>query len=274
MSRGLRRALSYANVVSTLALVLAMSGGALAASRYLINSTKQISPRVLKQLRGARGETGASGRTGATGASGVEGKAGAEGEPGPEGKPGGTGKEGSEGREGREGKRGVKGEEGPQGKEGPEGPQGPEGPEGGVSGEPAALLHWRKTINTAGASEAGANTVVLAEAVPFTVTGHCYENGEQTVAQTYISSSQSSSYLRIYEEPEYQPLGAARALIPEDAKGLTTGHETDFEGGPEGSFSTMSHDGKAALDGAADEGVWLKGPTGPACSFSGYLVRD
>ena len=132
----------------------------------------------------------------------MEGKAGAEGEPRPRRQAGGTGKEGSEGREGREGKRGVKGEEGPQGKEGPEGPQGPEGPEGGVSGEPAALLHWRKTINTAGASEAGANTVVLGAAAPFTVTGHCYENGEQTVAQTYISSSSSSSPdLRIYEEP-------------------------------------------------------------------------
>jgi Collagen triple helix repeat (20 copies) len=251
-----------------MALVLAMSGGALAASRYLIDSTKQISPKVLKQLRGARGETGASG---SAGASGVEGKVGAEGKPGTEGKPGATGKEGPEG---REGKRGVKGEEGPQGKEGPEGQQGPEGPEGGVSGEPAALLHWRKTINTAGASVASANTVVLAEAVPFTITGHCYENGEQTVAQTYISSTQSSSYLRIYEEPEYQPLGAAQVLVPEDAKGLTTGHETDFEGGPEGSFSAMAHDGKTALDGAADQGVWLRGPTGPACSFSGYSVRD
>jgi hypothetical protein len=41
---------SYANVVATLALVLAMSGGALAASHYLITSTKQISPRVLKKL--------------------------------------------------------------------------------------------------------------------------------------------------------------------------------------------------------------------------------
>jgi hypothetical protein len=41
---------TYANVVATLALVLAMSGGALAASHYLITSTRQISPRVLKKL--------------------------------------------------------------------------------------------------------------------------------------------------------------------------------------------------------------------------------
>lgn len=50
-----RRRFTYANVVATMALVFAMSGGALAASHYLINSTRQINPRVLKSLRGRRG---------------------------------------------------------------------------------------------------------------------------------------------------------------------------------------------------------------------------
>jgi hypothetical protein len=44
------RHLSYANVVSTLALLFAMTGGALAASHYVITSTKQIKPTVLKKL--------------------------------------------------------------------------------------------------------------------------------------------------------------------------------------------------------------------------------
>ena len=43
----MRRHLSYANVATTLALGLAMSGGALAAGHYLINSSKQINPKVL-----------------------------------------------------------------------------------------------------------------------------------------------------------------------------------------------------------------------------------
>ncbi len=51
MSSFLRRHVSYANVVATLALVLAMGGSAVAARRYLINLTKQISPSVLKKLR-------------------------------------------------------------------------------------------------------------------------------------------------------------------------------------------------------------------------------
>jgi hypothetical protein len=46
----MRRRLTYANVAATLALVFSMSGGALAASHYLIKSTKQISPKVLKSF--------------------------------------------------------------------------------------------------------------------------------------------------------------------------------------------------------------------------------
>ncbi len=48
--RTLRRHLSYANVTATLALVFAMSGGALAAKHYLVNSTKQLNPTVIKSL--------------------------------------------------------------------------------------------------------------------------------------------------------------------------------------------------------------------------------
>ncbi len=79
----MRKRITYANVVATLALVFAMSGGALAAKHYLINSTGQISPKVLKSLRG---RTGARGKTGATGAAGTAGAPGKEGPRGLEGK--------------------------------------------------------------------------------------------------------------------------------------------------------------------------------------------
>lgn len=71
----MRRHVTYANVVATLALVLAMSGSAIAAKHYLLSSTKQIKPSLLKQLRraGPRGATGATGPAGATGASGPSG---------------------------------------------------------------------------------------------------------------------------------------------------------------------------------------------------------
>jgi cytoskeletal protein RodZ len=48
--KSIRRHLNYANIVATLALLFAMSGGALAAKHYLINSTKQISPKALQAL--------------------------------------------------------------------------------------------------------------------------------------------------------------------------------------------------------------------------------
>src|ERR1700756_1520265 len=80
----MRRRFSYANVAATLALVLSMSGGALAANHYLIHSTKQISPKVLKKLKGRTGKTGKTGATGKEGPQGKEG-VGKEGPKGPEG---------------------------------------------------------------------------------------------------------------------------------------------------------------------------------------------
>jgi hypothetical protein len=81
----MHRRLTYSNVAATLALVFAMSGSALAASHYLINSTKQINPKVLKKLRGTRGPAGAAGQRGATGALGATGKEGTPGKEGPAG---------------------------------------------------------------------------------------------------------------------------------------------------------------------------------------------
>ena len=81
----MRPRLSYANVVATLALVLALSGGAYAAGRYLINSTKQINPKVLKKLRGARGRTGPIGPVGPQGIAGQEGRRGETGKQGERG---------------------------------------------------------------------------------------------------------------------------------------------------------------------------------------------
>jgi hypothetical protein len=93
----MRRHLSYANVTATLALVFAMSGGALAANHYLINSTKQISPKVLKTLKGNAGKTGPAGSPGSTGASGAQGPAGAAGPKGETGTEGKTGPKGEPG---------------------------------------------------------------------------------------------------------------------------------------------------------------------------------
>ncbi len=86
----MRRHFNYANVVATFALVFAMSGGALAAKHYLISSTKQIKPSVLKQLKGNTGKAGPAGPAGSTGPAGHTGATGLTGPPGKEGPAGPT----------------------------------------------------------------------------------------------------------------------------------------------------------------------------------------
>lgn len=75
----LKSRFTYANIVATLALVFAMSGGALAASKYLITSTKQISPKVVSSLKGKAGSAGTAGATGPAGPAGPQGSAGPQG---------------------------------------------------------------------------------------------------------------------------------------------------------------------------------------------------
>jgi hypothetical protein len=63
----LRTHFGIPGVIAVGALIFAMAGGAWAAQKYLITSTKQIKPSVLKQLQGAAGPAGSQGTTGAVG---------------------------------------------------------------------------------------------------------------------------------------------------------------------------------------------------------------
>jgi Collagen triple helix repeat (20 copies) len=90
----MRRRFSVAGLIATLALVFAMTGGAW-AGKYLITSTKQISPSVLKKLKGKRGPTGPTGPAGASGLNGTNGPAGPAGPEGPTGPKGEKGEPGT-----------------------------------------------------------------------------------------------------------------------------------------------------------------------------------
>jgi hypothetical protein len=123
MFQAIRRRIhvSPATAIATLALVFAMTGGAYAAKHYLITSTKQISPKVLAQLKGANGKNGATGPAGATGPGGLAGAAGAKGE---NGAAGSAGAKGTTGETGPKGATGAKGEQGIQGIQGNPGANG------------------------------------------------------------------------------------------------------------------------------------------------------
>jgi hypothetical protein len=235
--------MSYANVVATLALLFAMSSGAVAASHYLISSSKQISPKVLKELK----RTGPQGATGPTGSPGAAGTPGAAGAPGTNGSPG------------------AKGEPGERGVEGP--------PSGN---EP----HWRKTIAKAsGETAATAAQTTLLEVAPFKLTGRCWKGTTgETLAATYIETSEEGSFAAQSEEGEQLALKAGApglSLSPEPAEGeLGEAGEEQFKGPYSGLFSAASKTGTVALDGAANEGVFIQGTKEPACSFSGFVVLD
>jgi hypothetical protein len=102
-----RRHLSYANVVASLALFLALGGAAFAATQLPRNSvgTGQLKPeavtsgkiakRTRQQLMGAQGPAGPQGKTGAKGQKGATGARGATGSKGDAGARGLTGADGT-----------------------------------------------------------------------------------------------------------------------------------------------------------------------------------
>jgi Collagen triple helix repeat (20 copies) len=98
--------LTPSTLIASLALMFAMSGGAYAASKYVITSTKQIKPSVLKSLQG---KAGAKGAQGAAGAAGIGGAAGPQGGVGATGAKGETGTAGAAGVPGEKGATGAKG---------------------------------------------------------------------------------------------------------------------------------------------------------------------
>jgi len=75
----LRNRFGVPGVIAVAALVFAMVGGAYAAKKYVITSTNQIKPSVLKSLKGQTGPAGVAGTPGAAGAKGDPGAKGTDG---------------------------------------------------------------------------------------------------------------------------------------------------------------------------------------------------
>jgi hypothetical protein len=234
--------MTYANVLATLALLFAMAGGAAAASHYLITSSKQISPKVLKELKTA-GPRGTAGPAGAAGPAGPSGPAGAN---------------GTNGASGVEGKQGIQGEKG---------------------NASLAAQTWNKTIATAGASASAPKTVVLATVGPFTITGHCYIGGvlnEKTIAETDIETSELGSVFAETggTEETLEKTGEALSVGEGKAESVTATHEAAFSGPDEGPFSAQNKTGTIALNGTPNDAVFLGGKAAPACYFSGTLTEE
>lgn len=151
-----------AMIIALIVLFVGMGSGAVAANHYLITSTKQIKPSVLKQLKGARGPAGQSvtgltgpqgpkGDTGAAGAQGPKGDTGAVGATGPAGPGGGaTGPTGPQGVAGAAGAKGATGATGPQGLKGDTGAAGAAGATGATGSQGPSDGWYSTSTGTSG----------------------------------------------------------------------------------------------------------------------------
>jgi hypothetical protein len=172
-------------VISVIALVFAMAGGAYAAKKYAITSTSQIKPSVLKSLQGKAGAPGANG------AAGPQGPAGAKGE---------TGAAGAIGAAGIAGAAGVTGATGPTGKEGSPWTQ-----LGTLPSEETETGAWSYNSDTAGEEElyiAISFPISLPEALPSTSV-HFLAEGEGGTADcpgTVASPEAEPGHLCVYSK--------------------------------------------------------------------------
>ena len=200
--------------IAIAALFFALGGGAVAAiqSHYVITSTKQIKPSVLKALKGPKGPAGQS----VTGLSGPQ---------GPQGPIGATGATGATGAKGATGPAGPKGDTGAAGSTGAAGAQGPSGVvttaafNGGTTSIPVSLNYVfvgpTATVTTTasqrltGAAEVPLFSAASASGQSFDY-GLCYQlSGGGTITDfAGVNYSTASVY------PEKRSFAAAASVVP------------------------------------------------------------
>jgi hypothetical protein len=126
MFQGLRTRFGIPGVISVIALVFAMAGGAFAANN--LNSGSSGSGSTKASSGSTEASSSATGKRGPRGKQGKQGKAGPAGPAGAQGPAGANGKDGAqgpEGKQGSEGKQGLKGDQGLRGLQGEPGEPGP-----------------------------------------------------------------------------------------------------------------------------------------------------
>ncbi len=250
---------SPAGMIATLALIFAMSGGAYAASKYVITSTKQIKPSVLKSLQGKTGPAGAPGSAGPAGAQGAQG---AQGPAGP------AGSQGSQGGKGETGSQGTKGTTGAAGATGPKGATGATGTTGYTETLPAGKTETGSWVirGTANAKEEKRVTAIsfpipLKEEINVSEV-HVVKTGE-TVAGcpgTPEKPEAEQGFLCVYEGTSL--LGAPKGLEPFTV--IQTGKASEGAGTTGGELIYLTREPTTPGEEVSVQGTWaVTAPTEP-----------
>lgn len=145
----------------------------------------------------------------------------------------------------------------------------------------SSVVSWNKTVQTPaaplGAKRKGTGStayIVLAKVGPFAIRGYCTGADGSATAETDVFSGQDGSSFSWNGSSLAGSFGngndqAASPSASGSSQSPSYDNESDY-----GDFSVSTADGKTAFTGSANNGVYLNGSTGPACSFSGYLVME
>ena len=223
--RGLRARLTYANVMSSIAVFMVLGGSAYAAATLPKNSvgTKQIKSNAVTSSKVKNGTLLSAdfkpgqlpaGATGALGPQGTQGPQGADGPQGPKGNTGSTG---------------PAGPQGPQGAAGPQGPKGDTGATGPAGPFPATLPSGKTIVgifDVKGTAAAAGAEVTGAASYLYSAPGQTttYVRGgatDPTCTGSFANPTAPAGHTCVYEAGSYNTAAGSHGTDLDTKQGFT-----------------------------------------------------
>ena len=142
-----------------------------------------------------------------------------------------------------------------------------------------SVVTWNRTVaESSSPPSAGRGQILpagvdLATVGPYIVRGYCI-SGEGVEAITHVVSAQDGSSFA-WDDSVYAGSfnngNTRQASNPAFGSTQNPGWQTEYSNGD---FAVSTGDQATAFTGFANNGVYINGPEGPACSFTGYLVKE
>ena len=145
----------------------------------------------------------------------------------------------------------------------------------------SSVITWNKTVATAASPGAKRRAggllppgaVDLATVGPFTIRGFCTQPDNVRAVTDVISGKDGSSFA--WDDSSYPGTFNSGNDQPASTAANGSSQSPDFQNEQTiGDFAASTGDSTTSFTGSANNGVYLNGPNGPACSFSGYVVVE